>query len=157
MTEQVPSKERDTPRTDAVVSDGWSGDAACVSYADCQAIERDLTAEIERLQRENVRLTAICEYGHQWETDGARSERAGHEPGSALDLAKRFHEVYERLAPSFGYETRTETRVFDPESKNGRLMVAVCAELAAAQPPGNAVGEILLGWGSGPPPPAEQA
>src|SRR5690606_30523011 len=24
-------------------------------------------------------------------------------------LARRFHETYERLAPSFGYETRTET------------------------------------------------
>lgn len=48
-----------------------------------------------------------------------------------LALALRFHEVYERLAPSFGYETRTETRVFDPESKNGKLMVAVCAELFA--------------------------
>jgi len=46
-----------------------------------------------------------------------------------LALALRFHETYERLAPSFGYETRTDTRAFDPESKNGRLMVAVCAEL----------------------------
>lgn len=48
---------------------------------------------------------------------------------SALDLAIRFHETYERLAPSFGYETRTETRTFDPSSKNGRLMVAVCGEI----------------------------
>lgn len=57
-------------------------------------------------------------------------------PADALALARRFHEAYERLAPSFGYETRTETRVFDPESKNGRLMVAVCAEIGASQPPG---------------------
>jgi hypothetical protein len=46
-----------------------------------------------------------------------------------LDLAILFHEIYERLAPSFGYETRTDTRTFDPESKNGRLMVAVCGEI----------------------------
>lgn len=52
------------------------------------------------------------------------------DPGDALALAIRFHETYERLAPSFGYETRPDTKVFDPESKNGRLMVAVCAALA---------------------------
>ncbi len=44
-------------------------------------------------------------------------------------LARRFHEVYERLAPSFGYETRKDTRDFDPTTPNGRLMVAVCGEL----------------------------
>ena len=45
--------------------------------------------------------------------------------------ARTFHEIYERLAPSFGYETRTDTREFDPSSKNGRLMIAVCAEVIA--------------------------
>lgn len=49
----------------------------------------------------------------------------------ALELAIAFHYIYERLAPSFGYETREETRSFDPESKNGRLMVATCRELLA--------------------------
>ena len=44
-------------------------------------------------------------------------------------LAERFHEAYERLAPSFGYETRPETTVFNPSSANGRLMLAVCAEI----------------------------
>lgn len=44
-------------------------------------------------------------------------------------LARRFHEAYERLAPSFGYETRTETRQFDPTTPNGRLMIAVCGEV----------------------------
>ena len=48
---------------------------------------------------------------------------------SALALAVRFHDAYERLAPSFGYETRPETREFNPESPNGRLMVAVCKEI----------------------------
>ncbi len=49
---------------------------------------------------------------------------------AAEDLARKFHEIYERFAPSFGYETRPETRVFDPHSTNGRLMIAVCDQLA---------------------------
>ena len=44
-------------------------------------------------------------------------------------LARRFHDIYEQLAPNFGYETRPETRNFDPESPNGKLMIAVCGAL----------------------------
>ena len=51
---------------------------------------------------------------------------------TALELALKFHEIYERLAPKFGYETRTETRAFDPKSANGKLMIAVCQELIDA-------------------------
>lgn len=47
-------------------------------------------------------------------------------------LARLFHEAYERLAPEFGYETREETRDFDPKSPNGQLMIAVCGEVEAA-------------------------
>lgn len=47
----------------------------------------------------------------------------------ALQIAKEFHEIYERLAPNFGDETRKETRQFDPESPNGQLMMAVCLEI----------------------------
>lgn len=46
-------------------------------------------------------------------------------------LARAFHEVYERLAPSFGYETRPDSAVTwekVPEV-NKRLMIAVCQEL----------------------------
>lgn len=49
----------------------------------------------------------------------------------ALKLAELFHKTYERLAPNFGYETKAETRSFDPTTPNGRLMIAVCAELRA--------------------------
>lgn len=48
----------------------------------------------------------------------------------AVKAARRFHEIYERLAPQFGYTTREDTRAFDPESSNGKLMIAVCAELS---------------------------
>lgn len=46
-------------------------------------------------------------------------------------LAKRFHESYERLAPSFGYRTReASARPWEQvPSDNRALMVAVCAEL----------------------------
>ncbi len=50
---------------------------------------------------------------------------------TATELAVKFHEIYERLAPAHGYETRQETRRFDPTSPNGRLMIAVCAEILA--------------------------
>jgi hypothetical protein len=43
-----------------------------------------------------------------------------------LQLAARFHEAYERLAPKYGYETRPETKEFRPASPNGQLMIAVC-------------------------------
>lgn len=45
---------------------------------------------------------------------------------SPLRLATFFHDTYERLAPSYGYETRPETKRFDPDSPNGRLMIATC-------------------------------
>lgn len=51
-----------------------------------------------------------------------------------LALARLFHAEYERLAPQFGYETRTETREFDPQSANGRLMTAVCSSILAHCP-----------------------
>lgn len=54
----------------------------------------------------------------------------------AESLARLFHETYERLAPQYGYETREDTKEFDAESPNGKLMIAVCGEVAArlAQP-----------------------
>lgn len=33
-----------------------------------------------------------------------------------LELARLFHDTYEKLAPSFGYETREETKIFDETS-----------------------------------------
>jgi len=47
-------------------------------------------------------------------------------------LARIFHKAYERLAPQFGYETRRDTREFDPSTPNGRLMIAVCGEVRRA-------------------------
>lgn len=49
----------------------------------------------------------------------------------AESLARLFHETYERLAPQYGYETREDTKEFDAESPNGKLMIAVCGEVSA--------------------------
>lgn len=46
-----------------------------------------------------------------------------------LEIAKKFHETYERLAPSFGHGTRKYRQAFDPNTPNGRLMIAVCGEV----------------------------
>lgn len=52
---------------------------------------------------------------------------------TAERLARKFHDTYESLAPSFGYETREDTKQFDPESSNGRLMIAVCERLIGTE------------------------
>ena len=46
-----------------------------------------------------------------------------------VELAVLFHNTYERLAPSFGYETRLDTKLFDTTTPNGKLMIAVCKEI----------------------------
>jgi hypothetical protein len=46
-----------------------------------------------------------------------------------LELAKLFHETYEKLAPEYGYETREDTKSFDANTKNGKLMIATCKEI----------------------------
>jgi len=50
-----------------------------------------------------------------------------------IKWATIFHETYERLAPSFGYETRENTKEFDPKSKNGKLMLEVCSIVLSLQ------------------------
>lgn len=51
----------------------------------------------------------------------------------AENLARRFHETYERLAPQFGYETRKDSAVpwSEVPERNRALMVAVAAEIRA--------------------------
>lgn len=46
----------------------------------------------------------------------------------AEDVAKLFHETYERLAPAFGYKTRKDTAVKWDElpARNKNLMIATC-------------------------------
>lgn len=53
------------------------------------------------------------------------------------DLARLFHETYERLAPDHGYETRTASAVAweDVPANNKSLMTAVAGEVLAAVVP----------------------
>jgi len=49
----------------------------------------------------------------------------------AEEIAKQFHETYERLAPEFNYETRLQSRVpwEDVPKENRELMIAVVEDL----------------------------
>lgn len=51
----------------------------------------------------------------------------------AEDLARLFHETYEELAPTFGYETREASRKPWPDvpEQNRKLMAAVCEKVLA--------------------------
>lgn len=49
-----------------------------------------------------------------------------------VEMAQLFHDTYEALAPAFGYETRPDTKAFDPESPNGKLMCATVAKVRTA-------------------------
>lgn len=98
---------------------------------ECVALARVLQEHSDVAKREVAYLNT--DHGAQ-----ARSSRVADlqslilpdEPDTLVEqLARRFHEAYERLAPTYGYETRDETRHFDPESPNGKLMIAVVEEL----------------------------
>lgn len=60
---------------------------------------------------------------------------AGQEAPQLTDeqIARHFHEAYERLAPAFGYETREASRKAwaDVPENNKALMIAVVAEVRA--------------------------
>lgn len=46
-----------------------------------------------------------------------------------LEITKKFHDIYENLSKEYCYETREDTRVFDINSSNGKLMYATVNEI----------------------------
>lgn len=50
---------------------------------------------------------------------------------TAEELARFFHDTYERLAPEYDYETREDSRTAweDVPESNKRLMIATAAEV----------------------------
>ena len=63
-----------------------------------------------------------------------------------VELAIMFHNTYERLAPSFGYETRVDTKLFDITTPNGMLMIAVCEEIIKWQQERSYSEEDMIGF-----------
>ena len=48
-----------------------------------------------------------------------------------LEITKKFHDTYEKLASGYTYETREDTKVFDINSNNGKLMYATVNEIVS--------------------------
>ena len=48
-----------------------------------------------------------------------------------LEITKKFHNTYEKLSKEYRYETREDTKVFDINSNNGKLMYATVNEIVS--------------------------
>lgn len=48
-----------------------------------------------------------------------------------LEITKKIHDTYEKLASEYTYETREDTKVFDINSNNGKLMYATVNEIVS--------------------------
>ena len=48
-----------------------------------------------------------------------------------LEITKKFHNTYEKLSKEYSYETREDTKVFDINSNNGKLMYATVNEIVS--------------------------
>ena len=73
-------------------------------------------------------MTRICKSPKPKDLD-ALSGLPDNAGMSSEELAERFHKHYEAMAPVFGYETRPETKAFNPNTPNGKLMIAVCEQI----------------------------
>ncbi len=88
--------------------------------------------QLEWVAQQIKKLNKKCHDTRQWNITSLSiplQEVRVSLPLNAEELARIFHVTYEKLAPSFGYETRKETREFENTSPNGKLMIAVCGEL----------------------------
>jgi len=84
-------------------------------------------------------------YAKGWEVGMDR--KASPERVAAERIAQKFHEVYERLAPQFGYVTRKESAKpwAEVPENNRNLMIAVCEELGREAYAGEAKPETVIG------------
>jgi hypothetical protein len=140
---QLPEQAQMTPAhkafTVAALQERAHNEAYRQKCAECE----ELAADRDEWKRQHENLVEVRRRdlaALQAKFDAALAQRDGipREPpfDDALSLAIMFHHTYERLAPSKGYDTRTETRIFDPESPNGKLMVATCQAILDAAPTG---------------------
>lgn len=104
----------------------------------CEEAEAELAAL--KVERDELRAAAASLSADVSALGGELEALKAAQPQGAIsdeEMARKFHETYERLAPQFNYETRHDTRSFDPTTPNGRLMIAVCRALlseAGTQP-----------------------
>lgn len=130
-----------TASTEALIAAGNALDKDATALAEA-LFEVSSADEIDVTLVHNLRSSANAWRAAVAALHPASATQAAPAPAppalTADQLAQRFHETYERLAPSFGYETRRDSAVpweSVPE-KNRKLMVAVCAELLPAARPG---------------------
>ena len=90
-------------------------------------VKRQETLNLDKL--ESKLDDALAKETKESLTDWLNSKRNKQETLEEAELAVLFHNTYERLAPSFGYETRGDTKLFDTTTPNGKLMIAVCKEI----------------------------
>lgn len=99
----------------------------CAEYYDADS----MAVGVDCYEMTPLLLGAACEAV----SDAVPSnEKAVGSPPAAISdeqIARAFHEAYERLAPEYGYTTRPETREFKADSANGYLMVAVVQSVRA--------------------------
>lgn len=110
-------------------------------------------------EAENRRHTKPCPYNSAVPCVQYPDDSCGCDPceeceiklKAAGELAKLFHETYERLAPDFGYKTREASAVpwDDVPEQNKNLMIAVAGNilsiLSKPAPTGQARVETLIG------------
>ena len=48
-----------------------------------------------------------------------------------LEITQKFHDTYEKLAGEYAYKTREDTKVFDINSNNGKLMYATVNKIVS--------------------------
>ena len=83
-----------------------------------------------KLYTEEQVIKALFTYPHPESTsEELLKELTPIELPSDEELAILFHNKYEELAPKFKYETKIETKKFNKDSNNGKLMIAVCKQI----------------------------
>lgn len=128
-----PAGLRSTTNDGRSVTSGVDASVSAPDRTEQPPFLRDLGELVKQWRREDGAVSG--ETYHECADDlervlnsGEHSVQGSSDTPSAEKLAQTFHEVYERLAPEFGYETRKDSAVQweDVPEKNRRLMTATC-------------------------------
>ena len=86
---------------------------------------------VEFQRKQKILIKQLIEQAHKEASKGSVETLS-----SATDLAMLFHDTYEKLAQGYSYETRQDTKIFNPESPNGKLMIQTCKVIMKAMKEG---------------------